>query len=255
MIYVLLPAYNEAENIRNLLQTLEEETQRLGSGQSSLSPNSPIHAVVVNDGSRDDTGAEARRFSGTIPVTILEHETNRGLAAALHTGIAFILNRCGEEDWIVTLDADGTHHPKYIFALAEKLETGYDIVVASRYAAGGKEVGVRTFRKWLSHGARMSYRLCFSRWPIRDFSCGFRGMRASVLRKTVAQWQEKLFEAPGFACTGELMLKMLAHTTLDRVTEIPFELHYEKKGGKSKMPALKTVLGTLRLILRARRWL
>ena len=115
-------------------------------------------------------------------------------------------------------------------------------------------MGVRRYRRWLSHGARKCYRLFFPCWTIHDFSCGFRGMRAAVLRKTVNRWKENLFETSGFACTGELMLKMLEHTTPDRVTEIPFELHYEKKGGKSKMPTFKTIIGTLRLILRARRW-
>ncbi len=244
MIYILLPAYNEANNIGPLLRTIEEETQRAGS---------PIvHAVVVNDGSTDSTGDEVRAFEDAIKVSLLEHDTNWGLGAALFTGIQYILNRCEDTDEIITLDADGTHHPRYIFQLVKQIEAGYDIAVASRYAQGGKEIGVNWYRKLLSHGARRLYGFCFAGWPLRDFSCGFRAIRAETLRRTVDQWNEKLFETPGFACTGELMLKLLAHTSPERVTEIPFELHYECKEGVSKMPALKTILGTLKLLLKAR---
>ena len=254
MIYILLPAYNEAENIRSLLQTIDAEALSWATDKQIEEHPSGVHAVVVNDGSTDATEREALTYSGTVTTTVISHETNRGLAAALYTGIVFILERCRDNDWVVTLDADGTHHPRYIFQIADRLACGYDIVVASRYAQGGREVGVRWYRKWLSHGARTCYRVVFPRWPIHDFSCGFRGMQASILRNTLNRWNDKLFEMPGFTCTGELMLKMLEFTTTDRVTEIPFELHYEKKGGKSKMPAFKTILGTLRLIRRAKKW-
>ena len=111
------------------------------------------------------------------------------------------------------------------------------------------------WRKLLSHGAWFTYRMFFPNVPLRDFSCGYRGFAWDLLRKTVDQWGGRLFEAPGFACTGELMLKMLAHTSPARISEIPFELHYEAKGGKSKMPAFQTVLGTLELLIQARRWM
>jgi dolichol-phosphate mannosyltransferase len=265
VIYVLLPAYNEATNISNLLRMLSEEyagwlplkpesgdlfpSHEEGAGLPSL-----VHVIVVNDGSADSTGEQARSFQDSIEVTVLEHESNRGLGAALSTGISFILERCHDDDFIFTLDADCTHHPRYIFQLLNRLNQGFDIVVASRFVPGGKEVGVRFFRRLLSHGAGWCYRLFLPSLPLRDFSCGFRGIRASILRKTYLHWNRRLFEAPGFACTGELMLKMLPHTQPHRVTEIPFELHYEQKGGKSKMPALQTILGTLMLLMRARRW-
>jgi len=247
VIYLLLPAYNEAENIVPLLQAASAVAREA---------NIVLQIVIVNDGSEDATSGRARSCQDSIPsIIILEHEVNRGLAAALRTGLDFILEHCGDGDLVIMMDADNTHSPKYIPAIAERLESGCDIVAASRYAAGGKEWGVSFFRKLLSHGARRMYRLFFPQVPLRDFSCGYRGFRASTLRKTKTAWGERLFEAPGFSCTGELLLKALAHTSLDRVTEIPFELHYECKGGRSKMPALRTVMGTLSLIWRARQWI
>jgi len=253
VIFVLLPAYNEAENIFPLLKSISDEaSKKFGDKYEN---DFPIHAVVVNDGSDDDTGDQARSFSGPIQTTVLEHDQNRGLAAALRTGIDFILDQGTADDWIVTLDADQTHHPRYIFSLVDKLEEGYQIVVASRFAPGGKEYGVSLWRKFLSHGARRTYHLFFPNIPLRDFSCGFRGFSYTSLKTVSDMWGEHLMESAGFACTGELMLKCLAHVDPQKIAEIPFELHYEQKGGASKMPTFKTILGTLRLIFKANKWL
>ncbi len=247
MIYILLPAYQEAANIRALLQDID-----------TVELPQPVHAVVVNDGSTDDTAGEVNAFvgtvTGTITVTLINHEANQGLAAALDTGIRFILEHAETDDYVISLDADGSHHPKYIADLVKRLDTGMDIVVASRYAEGGKEYGVNLIRTILSRGARVCYKLFLPHIPVKDFSCGFRGIRVRVLKKTAERWRERLFESPGFSCTGELMLKMCLHTEPYKITEIPFELHYEDKKGESKMPALKTIIGTLQLLIRSRAW-
>jgi dolichol-phosphate mannosyltransferase len=243
VIYILLPAYQEAENIQALLKDID----------STSLPQS-VHAVVINDGSTDNTAGEVNDFSGRIQVTLLNHEVNKGLAAALNTGIAFILSHAQEDDVMITLDADGTHHPKYMIDIINSIQQGNDIVVASRYADGGKEFGVSLIRLVLSRGARVCYKLFLPHLSVRDFSCGYRGIRISVLRQTVARWGDRLLESPGFSCTGELMLKMSLHTTSDKISEIPFELHYEDKKGESKMPAFKTILGTLNLLIQSRMW-
>lgn len=253
MIFILLPAFNEGENIQPLLETIVCEARGWLKDDSLASL--PVHAVVIDDGSLDDTAERTRRFVGPIQVSLLQHERNRGLAAALRTGIGFILQNAREGDWIVTLDADQTHHPRYIFRLVEALQSGNDVVVASRFAPGGKEYGVNPWRKFLSHGARRVYHFCFPQIPLRDFSCGFRGFSYSALKAVSDRWGERLLESEGFACTGELMLKTIPHVSPGRISEIPFELHYEQKAGKSKMPAFRTVWGTLKLITKARFWL
>lgn len=253
MIYILLPAYNEGENIRPLLETIASEASAYFGKQQSLP--FPIHAIVIDDGSGDETAQRAREYSGPIQVSLVQHNNNQGLAAALRTGIDFVLASGTPEDWIVTLDADQTHHPRYIFVLVEKLKAGNDVVVASRFAPGGREYGVSPWRKLLSHGARRIYHLFFPRIPLRDFSCGFRGFSFAALRSVKDRWGDHLLESEGFSCTGELMLKTLAHVKPDRVAEIPFELHYEQKAGVSKMPTFQTIWGTLKLIGKARGWL
>lgn len=251
-VFILLPAYNEESNIRALLEGIEREFKAWHDADAA----SALTAipVVVDDGSADRTADECRAYKGSLAVELIQHERNRGLAAALETGLEAILSRCGDDDIIATLDADGTHHPRYIVELCQRIQAGSDIAVASRFAEGGVERGVSPVRKLLSRGARAAYHLFRPDIPLRDFSCGFRAFRAGVIRKTVAEWDERLFETPGFTCTGELMLKALPHTRPGAVVEIPFELQYDRKGGDSKMPAFKTIQGTLTLLWRARSW-
>ncbi len=252
-LYILLPAYNEALNIRPLLESIDREyeewTKRIG-----IDDNVEAFAVVVDDGSSDNTTSEAHSFEGVLPTTVITHPQNQGLAGALKTGLSHILERCSDDDIIVTLDADGTHPANTVFSLADTVRTGADIVVASRYTEGGVERGVSLIRKVLSRGARFAYHLFRPDIPLKDFSCGFRGFKAQILRNTTENWNEKLFESPGFTCTGELMLKALPYARPDAIVEIPFELQYDRKEGESKMPAFITIIGTITLLMRAQQW-
>ncbi len=246
MIYILLPAYNESETIEDLLREID-----------SAAPTfvESCRVVLVDDGSMDGTADRVRRHTGPTPVLLLQHERNRGLAGALQTGIAEIVRSGQPGDLVVFMDADLTHSPKLISELRRAVQGDADVVIASRYAEGGQELGVSVFRKLLSHGAAMVYRLALGVDTVRDFSCGYRMIRWDVLKRTYETWGNRLLEATGFSCTGELLLKVLAHTEPARLTEIPFVLHYERKRGQSKMPVWKTVLGTLRLLWAARKYI
>ena len=151
MIFILLPAYNEGENILPLLNQTAKEASAFFAGTGLPYP---VHAIVVNDGSGDNTHEQAASFEGPIQTTLIDHPRNQGLSAALKTGIDFILQNGADDDIVITLDADGTHKPVYMFKLAHKLSEGFDVVVASRYAAGGREIGVNFYRHILSMGAR-----------------------------------------------------------------------------------------------------
>ena len=111
MIFVILPAWNEEKVIGPTLRALAAAFPRPGA----------CHAVLVDDGSTDRTLAEAERAvamsGGLLPLTVLRHEQNRGLGAGLRTGIYWCLDHAGEDDVIVTLDADNTHPPALIPAL------------------------------------------------------------------------------------------------------------------------------------------
>ncbi|MFH1744510.1 MAG: glycosyltransferase family 2 protein [bacterium] len=246
MIHILLPAYNEAETIGALLTEIDTAASDFGER---------CRIVLVDDGSTDGTADRVRTHSGPTPITLLQHEGNRGFAAALSTGIKEILHSGETGDLAVTMDADLTHSPRLITDLKSAMSADVDVVVASRYAKGGQEIGVSAFRKLLSHGAALVYRLALGNVGIHDFSCGYRMIRWELLQRTWQTWGDRLLESEGFSCTGELFIKLLGHTKPERLTEVPFVLHYELKRGESKMPVWRTIKGTLRLLLSARRFL
>jgi dolichol-phosphate mannosyltransferase len=243
MIAVILPSYNEATELPMLLKRFES----LSAEMSEL-----MVVVVVDDGSTDNTAEAAEETDLTIPVRVVVHPENRGLGGALLTGFREIVGDLADEDGIVTMDADNTHDPNYVPALREKMMAAdLDIVVASRYAAGGKEVGVPLGRRVLSRGASIVYRCFFRISSISDYTCGYRMFRAGIIRRALEEYGEKFIEENGFPATGEIILKLRRLT--NRFGEIPFALRYDMKHGASKMAKFQTVMHTLKVLWRHRR--
>jgi dolichol-phosphate mannosyltransferase len=85
---------------------------------------------------------------------------------------------------------------------------------------------------------------------VRDYSCGYRAYRASLLREAFARWDQDFISEPGFSCMVDILLK------LDKLgaicTEVPMILRYDRKPGKSKMNVRKTIWQTLSLLIRRR---
>ncbi len=118
-IWVIIPAYNEAQVIDQVLEDLS---------------HFPFKVIVVDDGSSDITAERAAHY----PVTILHHATNLGQGAALQTGIYYAV-RSQEATYIVTFDADGQHHASDIQTLVDACRQGnYDVVLGSRFINGGQ---------------------------------------------------------------------------------------------------------------------
>jgi dolichol-phosphate mannosyltransferase len=235
MILVVLSAYNESVEVPELLQRFDRLASEL---------DEPLRIIVVDDGSTDGTDQAVRGTRVGIPVELLVHPRNLGLGAGLLTGLRRASETASPEDAVVTLDADNTHDPRYVVDLRRKMNQGnLDVVVASRYAGGGKEVGVSLFRRILSHGASWIYRSFFRTPGLRDFTCGYRMFRAGILQEAFSRSGDRFIEETSFAATGEIILKIRRLT--DRFGEVPFVLRYDMKHTKSKMAKLRTVVRTL----------
>lgn len=239
-IFLVLPAFNEAENIEPLVREATEGFNREGA---------PFQIIVVDDGSSDATPQILNRLAGEYPLVIETHPQNRGLGQAILTGIAAVLRLSqSDEDVAVFMDADNTHSPSYIPQMAQKIwRDGYDVVIASRFREGSREVGVPPFRLLLSRGARLLFQL-FLRLPeVRDYTCGYRAYRMGLLREAQEKFGAALITRQGFACTDELLVRLSSLTK--KMTEIPFVLRYDKKRNRSKLPLMRTVWETLKMLV------
>jgi dolichol-phosphate mannosyltransferase len=227
-VLIVLPAYNEEDSLPPLLARFEESLAAVGS-----------HGIlVVDDGSADATASVAEAASGTLPVTVIRHASNRGLGAALQTGLVAAL---GEADIVVTMDADDSHDPATIPLLINRLQEGYDIVIASRFEDGGQEVGVAAHRRLLSHSASAILGIVVGVEGAKDYSCGFRAYRSTFLRRLIQDvGEENLVRETGFACMVELLLKASAHGA--RVAEVPLVLRYDRKQSVSKIRVFRTIV-------------
>jgi dolichol-phosphate mannosyltransferase len=244
VLRILLPAYNEARNLDREVVRLHAACERRGLA---------YEVVIVDDGSTDDTPARVEALAARYPVRCLSHATNRGLGAAMRTGLGDLVERAAPGDCIVTKDADNSQDPELVVRMAGEIARGQDLVIASRYQPGGAEIGLPLYRRLLSRGAGAIFQ-CLCPVPgVRDFTCGYRAFRASTLQRAWRLHEPTggLIEASGFACTPELLLKVARVT--DRITEVPLVLRYDLKAGKSKMRVWRTVRGNLGIVLRVRR--
>lgn len=132
---VIVPAYNESGNVGNSMRRIAETLR-------TALPERRWEIVVVDDGSADDTATEASAAASAIgpdiAVRVLQHPVNRGLGAALQTGIAASVGGV-----VVIADCDLSYHPDHIPALVQALELhSAKVALASPYMPGGSTLGV-----------------------------------------------------------------------------------------------------------------
>lgn len=156
-VSVVIPAYNEADNIGGLVQKIR-----------SLHPSFEI--IVIDDGSIDNTSTKAIEAGATV----YRHPYNIGNGAAIKSGI-----RRATGDIMVFMDADGQHDPEDISRLLEHLPE-YDLVVGSRtfkdQASLSRALGNAFYNRFAGYVAK---------FPIRDLTSGFRAVKAPVARSLI----------------------------------------------------------------------
>lgn len=242
MIYVMLPAYNEEKALPVLLDSFSRLFR-----ESEL----PYKVVVVDDGSVDRTASIAERYARNMPLELLKHGVNKGLGAAMRTGLSRVAKISTATDLVVTMDADNTHNPDILLRMLKKMEEGADVVIASRYETGGDEVGLKLHRKILSRGASFLLDICFKVEGAKDYTCGYRMYRCSVLKNAFNRYGENFIVENGFVCMAEILVKVAYLPA--RVAEVPLVLRYDLKEGTSKMKKLKTIMRYLRFIVREKK--
>ncbi|WP_243370770.1 glycosyltransferase family 2 protein [Geotalea sp. SG265] len=241
MIVAVLPAYNEASCIGALLTSFCEAIEEEGK---------PCRIIVVNDGSSDATAEVVSRFKGRIDLDLVNHEKNRGLAEAIKTGLFRAVETSEERDIIVTMDADNSHLPGLLFRMVRLVREGNDVVIASRYQKGAKIRGLSLYRKTLSIGAALLFRLVMPISGVRDYTCGYRAYRAGLLKNAFREYGDEFISEQGFSCMVDILLKLRKYDPI--MEEVPLILRYDQKKSASKMHVGKTVRQTLQLLFKRR---
>jgi glycosyltransferase involved in cell wall biosynthesis len=162
---IIIPTYNERENIGILVEDI------VGLGLDS-------RVIIVDDNSPDGTGELADELAIKHPgVHVIHRPGKMGLGTAHIAGMKAALE--AGMDYILTMDADFSHHPRYIPDVLAALEL-FDVVIGSRYVPGGGTRYCTAPRKALSRGANLFARTVLN-LRAGDATAGFRGYRRAVL--------------------------------------------------------------------------
>lgn len=239
-VLVVLPAYNEEENIGELLDQIKFALE--------VDSQTDYKVFVVNDGSKDNTEKIIIEKSKEMPIDLFTHPVNLGLGATIRDGLYRAVQDSSDKDIIITMDADATHNPGLILRLYRMIVEGHDVVIASRFQPGARVIGLVWYRKLLSWTASMVFRVTYPIKGVKDYTCGYRAFRADVLKKAMAEYGDKFVDQDGFQCLVDILLKLRRRKLL--FGETPLILRYDQKGGMSKMNVSRTIKNTLILIVK-----
>jgi dolichol-phosphate mannosyltransferase len=235
VIRFVIPAYNEAENIPNLMADLGPRARELGA-----------RIIFVDDGSSDGTAEAIEAHRDGLHLAIVRHKVNRGLGTAINSGLRAALGESSDDDAIVTLEADNTSDLDDLPAMLAKFNQGSDVVLASVYAPGGRIVGVAPWRLAASKAVSNSFRYAGGLKDIHTLSSLYRVYRAGTLRRAAETYGWLLVREPGFAANVELLLKL--YNAGAKVGEVPTVNDWSRRLGVSKMNLKPTVMAYGRLM-------
>ena len=228
-ITVVIPTYNEAENLPRLIREL----------MSMASPH--LNVLIVDDNSPDGTGAIAEELGQAHPgrISVLHRKGKEGLGPAYIAGFKQALALGA--DYIIQMDADFSHQPSYISQLLATLEGGADVVIASRFMRGGgvdKNWSLR--RKLLSWWANSIYVRLILGIPVSDATGGYRIWR----RATLIGINLDRIRSNGYAFQVEMAY--VAHRLGYKLGEIPIYFP-DRERGSSKMDTNIAVEAAIRV--------
>jgi dolichol-phosphate mannosyltransferase len=228
-VTVIVPTYNERENIEALVTQL-------------LALPTGVQVVVVDDNSPDGTGAIADRLAAESGgrVQVIHRAGKLGLGTAYIAGFKHALAEGA--DLICTMDADFSHNPRYIPEMVGKIVEGHDLVIGSRYVRGGGASGCTLLRILLSWGANAFARTMLS-LRAHDTTAGFRCYRREVL----AEMDLDDIKASGYSFLIEVFYRVQRRGW--QVGEVPIVFENRRLGTSkiSRDEIVKAMVTVLRL--------
>jgi dolichol-phosphate mannosyltransferase len=237
MLYILIPTFNEADNIPELFSNI-----------TKVKYDEEVFYVFVDDGSNDGTVEIIMSyFSNRQNFQLITKNKNQGPGDSFNIGFKWILtNSDSEKDIVVTMEADNTSDITILPRMLTISKLGYDLVLASVYAQGGGFEKTSIFRKVISLIANMLFR-SFYGVKVLTLSSFYRVYSVSILQK-IKQNNTEIIEEKGFICMLEILLKAIKEKA--SVIEVPMILKSEMRKGKSKMKIIRTTKAYLRFLIK-----
>ncbi len=219
-VLVVLPTYNEAENIEAIIRAVK----------AALGDSGDV--LVVDDGSPDGTASIVDRLATELRgIHIIRRPSKEGLGSAYRAGFSWGLNRSsgaeGPFDAMVEMDSDFSHDPAAIPRLLEPLEGGYDLCIGSRYVPGGDIPGWPWYRWLISRGGNI-YAEMMLRLGVKDSTSGFRAYSSRILGSI----DLSAIKAEGYGFQIEMAMAVL--DAGGKTTEVPITF-VDRVAGTSKM--------------------
>jgi dolichol-phosphate mannosyltransferase len=209
---VIIPTYNERENIGQLIPRVLEHSR--------------LSVLVVDDGSPDGTAKiVAEAMEGERRIHLLRRAGKQGLGTAYLAGFDYGLERGAQ--FLFEMDADFSHDPRYLPDLLHAAETRYDLVIGSRYVAGGGTTDWGLIRRFISRGGNIYARLILG-LPLADMTGGFRCYR----RRALEAINLSRVRSNGYSFQIEMAYRV--HQAGLRVGEVPI-IFPDRRVGASKM--------------------
>jgi glycosyltransferase involved in cell wall biosynthesis len=243
LLYICIPAYNEAPTIGVLLWRIRKVFQEY---------SREYEIVIYDDGSTDATAETLAPYAEVLPLTVISGGTRKGYAAALEALVRAVSKRTRypRRDAMIVMQGDFTDQPEHIPELVKRFEGGADVVVAEREPTAGAPVPVRRLR-------------LVAPWVLKPFVSvpgvadpfgSFRLYRVSVLRDLVRSAGDgPLVTGDGWAANVELLLRALG--VVRRVETVSLPPRYDVRPRESRVRPLADAMNLYRFgrAARARR--
>ncbi|MHA1699023.1 MAG: polyprenol monophosphomannose synthase, partial [Promethearchaeota archaeon] len=218
-ITIILPTYNERENIHILIPQLEKLIEK---------NNFNGYLIIIDDNSKDGTAEISLEFARAYKnIIVIQRPTKLGLGSAYVIGFKYAIEKLGSE-FIIMMDSDLSHRPGYIptFLKCIKHEDA-GLIIGSRYCKDGGTEQWPFLRKLISYSANFLSRFLLGLYP-RDVTSGFRCFKAETLKKI----NYNTLHSNGYSFMEELVFRTKEKKIKIRETPIIF---YERRYGYSKL--------------------